>query len=446
MRTQALLARHCGLRASPRHVRRHRRCGHGTDRPADRGRHRRSGRDGRDARHARGGRHAPPRRQRGRRRRHGGRGTRRHRALLVRDRRRRLPAPPDRRRRRHDRRPSREGSGGDAARLLLGDRRPARVQRRALQRPVRRRPRHGRGLGPRARPLRDDLAGRGAASRRSGLAREGFVIDQVFFDQTLANADWFDDVPASAALFLDADGTPKDVGTVFRNPDLARAYERIAHLGAKGFYRGAIADALSETVQHPPVAPTANHVWRSGLMTMRDLHGYVAPEREPTRVGYRGLDVWGMGPPSSGGSTVGEALNILEGYPLATQTRERQLHLFLEASRFSFADRGRVPRRPRLRQRAAARAPLGRLRRHAAVADHGNGGDEPGRCRATPGRSTAAWGRCSRPRRRTSSRRRRRTSAPRTASATSSRTRSRSSRPAVRGSSSPAGASCSTTS
>jgi gamma-glutamyltranspeptidase/glutathione hydrolase len=172
------------------------------------------------------------------------------------------------------------------------------------------------------------------------LARQGFVIDQVFFDQTLANVDWFDDVPASASLFLDPDGTPKDVGTVFRNPDLARAYERIAHLGAKGFYRGAIADALTGTVQHPPVAPTANHVWRSGLMTMRDLHGYVAPEREPTRIGYRGLDVWGMGPPSSGGSTVGEALNILEGYPLATQTRERQLHLFLEASRFSFADRG----------------------------------------------------------------------------------------------------------
>ena len=172
------------------------------------------------------------------------------------------------------------------------------------------------------------------------LAREGFVIDQVFFDQTLANVDWFDDAPASAALFLDPDGTPKDVGTVFRNPDLARAYERIAHLGAKGFYRGAIADALTETVQHPPVAPTANHVWHSGLMTMRDLHEYVAPERAPTRIGYRGIDVWGMGPPSSGGSTVGEAMNILEGYPLATATRERQLHLFLEASRFSFADRG----------------------------------------------------------------------------------------------------------
>ena len=172
------------------------------------------------------------------------------------------------------------------------------------------------------------------------IAREGFVIDNTFSDQTQANVDFFDDVPASAALFLDPDGTPKDVGTVFRNPDLARAYERIAHLGAKGFYRGAIADALVDTVQNPPVAPTANHVWRSGLMTMRDLHTYAAPERAPTRVSYRGLDVYGMGPPSSGGSTVGEALNILEGYPLATETRERQLHLFLEASRYAFADRG----------------------------------------------------------------------------------------------------------
>ena len=172
------------------------------------------------------------------------------------------------------------------------------------------------------------------------LARDGFLIDPIFFEQVRGNVDFFDDVPASAALFLDPDGTPKDIGTVFRNPDLARAYERIAHLGAKGFYRGAIADALVETVQIPPVAPTANHVWRAGLMTMRDLHTYTAPERWPTRVSYRGLDVYGMGPPSSGGSTVGEALNILEGYPLATMSRDRQLHLFLEASRYAFADRG----------------------------------------------------------------------------------------------------------
>ena len=171
------------------------------------------------------------------------------------------------------------------------------------------------------------------------VARHGYVIDQVWFDQVQANSDWFDDIPASAALFLDPDGTPRDVGTVFTNPALAATYERIAHLGAKGFYRGKVADALVETVQHPPVGSTANHVWRPGVIAMRDLHTYTAPERAPTHVNYRGLDVWSMGPPSSGGSTVGEALNILEGYDLASMPREQALHYFLEASRYSFADR-----------------------------------------------------------------------------------------------------------
>ena len=171
------------------------------------------------------------------------------------------------------------------------------------------------------------------------VARTGFVVDQTFFDQTLPNVDFFDDVPSTAAIYLDPDGTPRDVGTVLRNPDMARAYERIAHLGAKGFYRGAIADAMVDSVQDPPIAADANHVWRPGVMKMRDVRGYAAPEREPVRVGYRGLDIYGMGPPSSGGSTVGEALNILEGFSLDPADRTQALHLFLEASRFSFADR-----------------------------------------------------------------------------------------------------------
>jgi gamma-glutamyltranspeptidase/glutathione hydrolase len=170
-------------------------------------------------------------------------------------------------------------------------------------------------------------------------ARDGYVIDKTWFDQVNGVRDWFDDVPATAALFLDPDGTPRDIGTVFTNPDLARTYERIAHLGLKGFYRGAIADALVDTADHPHVLPTANHVYRAGVMTMRDLHTYTAPERAPTHVNYRGLDVYSMGPPSSGGSTVGEALNILEGYALSTMPRDEAFHYFLEASRYSFADR-----------------------------------------------------------------------------------------------------------
>jgi gamma-glutamyltranspeptidase/glutathione hydrolase len=171
------------------------------------------------------------------------------------------------------------------------------------------------------------------------VARKGFVVDQTFFDQTQANVDWFDDVPSSEAIYLDPDGTPRDVGTTFRNPDLARAYERIAKHGSKGFYRGDIAEAIVDAVRQPPIAPDANHVWRPGLMTLDDLRGYTAPERKPTKVRYRGLDVYGMGPPSSGGSTVGEALNILEGYDLESMSRTQALHLFLEASRYAFADR-----------------------------------------------------------------------------------------------------------
>jgi gamma-glutamyltranspeptidase/glutathione hydrolase len=171
------------------------------------------------------------------------------------------------------------------------------------------------------------------------VARHGYVVDKTWFDQVDAVRDFFDDIPATKALFLDPDGTPRDVGTVFTNPELAATYERIAHLGAKGFYRGAVADALVDTAQHPVVGPSANHVWRSGVITMRDLHTYTAPERAPTHVSYRGLDVYSMGPPSSGGSTVGEALNILEGYDLSSMTREGALHYYLEASRYSFADR-----------------------------------------------------------------------------------------------------------
>ena len=172
------------------------------------------------------------------------------------------------------------------------------------------------------------------------IARNGFVVDKTFADQIQGNLDFFNDIPATAALYLDADGTPRDVGTVLKNPDLARTYELLADRGQKGFYRNELAQAIVDTVTHPQVAADANHVWRPGVMTLADLRGYTAPQRAATHVNYRGLDVYGMGPPSSGGSTVGEALNILEGYELSGMTREAALHRFIDASRYSFADRG----------------------------------------------------------------------------------------------------------
>ena len=66
------------------------------------------------------------------------------------------------------------------------------------------------------------------------VARDGFVIDQTFFSQTQQNIDFFDDVPSTRALYLDPDGTPRDVGTVLRNPDLARAYAADRPSGRQG--------------------------------------------------------------------------------------------------------------------------------------------------------------------------------------------------------------------
>ncbi|WP_052344628.1 gamma-glutamyltransferase [Thermocrispum municipale] len=171
------------------------------------------------------------------------------------------------------------------------------------------------------------------------VARNGFEVDETFAEQTEDNREYFDDIPSSAKTFLDPDGTAPDVGSTFRNPELAKAYERIARYGAKGFYQGPIAEAMAKAVTNPPVSDDADHQWREGYMTTDDVKSYRADWREPTKVSYRGLDVYGMAPPSSGGSTVGEALNILEGYGLKWITREEALHYFLEASRYSFADR-----------------------------------------------------------------------------------------------------------
>src|SRR5215211_7105401 len=171
------------------------------------------------------------------------------------------------------------------------------------------------------------------------VARDGFTVDQTFFDQTTPNIDWFNDIQSTAAIYLDPDGTPRDVGSTLQNPDLARTYRLLGREGVKGFYGGDLARAIARAAQDPPKAAGANHAWRRGLMTTSDLRRYRAIERKPTRSTYRGLKIWGMAPPSSGGSTVGEALNILEGYQNLGADRVRALHLMLEASRFTFADR-----------------------------------------------------------------------------------------------------------
>ncbi len=171
------------------------------------------------------------------------------------------------------------------------------------------------------------------------LASRGFRVDETFRSQTLDNKERFAAFPATARLFLPGGDAPK-VGSTFRNRDLARTLSLIASKGPRAFYTGDVARDVARTVQAPPKDPASDLPAPPGSMTTRDLASYRVDRQAPTRVQYRGLDVYGMAPSSSGGIAVGEALNVLEGFRLGGGDRlASSLHLFLEASARVFADR-----------------------------------------------------------------------------------------------------------
>ncbi|MGZ9934286.1 gamma-glutamyltransferase [Streptomyces sp. NC-S4] len=193
------------------------------------------------------------------------------------------------------------------------------------------------------------------------LAREGFTVDSTFRAQTELNQDRFKDFPATSKLFLPGGALPV-VGSTFKNPDLAATYAELGRKGTGALYRGPLAEDIVRAVRTPPVDPAATRKVRPGDLTTADLRAYATKRQDPTRVNYRGLDVYSMAPSSSGGTTVGEALNILERTDLSKLSETQYLHRFIEASRISFADRGRwvgdpaavdVPTRELLSQRFA---------------------------------------------------------------------------------------------
>ncbi|WP_454086145.1 gamma-glutamyltransferase [Georgenia sp. Marseille-Q6866] len=170
------------------------------------------------------------------------------------------------------------------------------------------------------------------------LAEDGFVADSQYESRTEDNLEIFQDFTSSSETFL-VDGEAPAEGTVITNEELADTYRLLGEEGADVFYEGEIAEAIVATNTNPPLADGAERPVRPGEMTLADLAGYEALEQEPTMVDYRGLEVYGMAPPSSGGSTVGEALNILEGFDLADMAEEEVLHLMAESSSLAFADR-----------------------------------------------------------------------------------------------------------
>ncbi|GGN92612.1 gamma-glutamyltranspeptidase [Streptomyces albiflavescens] len=172
------------------------------------------------------------------------------------------------------------------------------------------------------------------------IARDGFTVDATFRSQTESNQARFRNFPDTAELFLPG-GTLPVVGSTFKNPDLARTYEELGKEGVDAIYDGDLGQEIVDTVNKPPVDPGSGYNARPGRLSLEDLAEYEAKRQAPTRTTYRGLKVYSIAPSSSGGTTVGEALNILEKSDLSKASEAQYLHRSIEASRIAFADRGR---------------------------------------------------------------------------------------------------------
>ena len=144
-------------------------------------------------------------------------------------------------------------------------------------------------------------------------------------------------VPAARRYFFTDGGSALPIGHRLKNPEFAATLRSIAAGGASAFYEGPIAQAIVDAVAAAPIAP--------GGMTLDDLKGYTVKERAPLCITYRGHEICGVGPPSSGGPTVGQTLKLVEPFDLGNGPDEafgaHALHLIAEAEKLAYADRNK---------------------------------------------------------------------------------------------------------
>ncbi|MEO8091049.1 MAG: gamma-glutamyltransferase [Gemmatimonadales bacterium] len=160
------------------------------------------------------------------------------------------------------------------------------------------------------------------------LANEGFVVDEFRSRSIGEDSSRLVLFPASRTTFLPNDRPPPP-GSTFRQPELGATLEAVRDSGAAGFYRGWVADLLVAEMKRG-----------GGLISREDLAGYRAIWRNPIEISYRGHTIYSMPPASSGGVTMGEILNIMEGYdPLPPFGSTALMHREAEAMRRAFTDR-----------------------------------------------------------------------------------------------------------
>ncbi|GKS73763.1 gamma-glutamyltransferase [Acidovorax sp. SUPP950] len=181
------------------------------------------------------------------------------------------------------------------------------------------------------------------------LASDGFQISGRMASAIAGATTGLSRDPEAVAYFFNADGTPKGLGTLIKNPAYATTLNTIASGGADAFYTGPVAQGIVNKIKvtsggTPTVAITP------GLTEMSDLANYRAKRRDPVCTTYRDYWVCGMSPPSSGGIAVASALGILENFNLANykptaidieggKPSVMGVHLVSEAERLAYADR-----------------------------------------------------------------------------------------------------------
>jgi gamma-glutamyltranspeptidase/glutathione hydrolase len=162
------------------------------------------------------------------------------------------------------------------------------------------------------------------------LAEQGFPVYPVLADSLKRAAPLLQADPSAKAIYYKSDGEPFAAGEILRQPLLAATLRRIAQQGRAGFYQGPLAQQLETLMRHG-----------GGLIDRQDLAAYTAPWVEPVQGNFRGLKVLSMPPPSSGGVTLIQMLNLLEPFDLAGMglNSAESIHTLVEAMNLAYRDR-----------------------------------------------------------------------------------------------------------
>jgi gamma-glutamyltranspeptidase / glutathione hydrolase len=162
------------------------------------------------------------------------------------------------------------------------------------------------------------------------LARDGFPLYEQLYEALEDRKNLLLKDPEARVTFYKKDGNTPPLGTLIYQPNLAKTLEIIAQKGSHGFYRGKVADAIVKTIKK-----------KKGLLSHKDLLNYKMVERAPVTGSYKGLKIFSMPPPSSGGIHVIQILKMLEPHNLKKMGPQsaQAVHLTANAMQRAFLDR-----------------------------------------------------------------------------------------------------------